>query len=311
MTTIVLSTPCVTWTNITQPTQQDIDQLAEQHPDFHPLNLHDCLTDLEFPKLDHHDDYVFLVMHMPVFDRVERICRPVELDLFVTHGTLVTVHPGELKPVADLFDAAASAAASADNAHPCSDVLSKGASHLMHRVLDACVTYCDAIVARVGKNVRQIERSMFRADPDASLHEVAWVRRDIISLRSILKPQLAVIQALIAGNWSFIHEELDPYWGDIGDHLAQQCALLDECSEVIAGLSDTIDTLASHRIDAVVRVLTVVTVLTMPLTLLAAMFGMNVALPFSQHPLVFFGLVAFGVIMSVAVTVYLRKRRWL
>ena len=307
MTTTVRSASCLTWTNITRPTQQDIDRLAAQHPEFHPLNLHDCLTGLEFPKLDHHDGYVFLVMHMPVFDRAERLCRPVEVDIFVTQGALVTAHSDELKPVNDLF----AEALLPDGSSQAGTAMSKGASHLLYCLLDACVTYCDGIVDKVGKNVRQIEHSLFHTDPDMMLREVAWVRRDVISLRSILKPQLAVIQALIDGNWSFIREELDPYWGDIGDHLAQQCALLDECSEVIAGLSDTIDTLASHRIDAVVRVLTIVTVLTLPLSLLAALFGMNIALPFSQHPWLFFGVVAFGVIMSVVVTVYLRRRRWL
>ena len=108
-----------------------------------------------------------------------------------------------------------------------------------------------------------------------------------------------------------IHEELDPYWNDITDHLSQLRWILDEQMEVVNGLSDTIDTLASHRIDEVVRVLTVVTVLTLPLTVLATIFGMNVALPYAEHPLLFFVVVGLGLTLTIVLVRYLRGRRWL
>jgi magnesium transporter len=143
------------------------------------------------------------------------------------------------------------------------------------------------------------------------LQETAFVRRDIISLRSILKPQRDVVGALIRGSWPFIHEDLDPYWGDINDHLLQLCSLLDEYSEVVNGLSDTIDTLASHRIDEVVRVLTIVTVLTLPVTVLSTVFSMNISLPFGKHPLLFFFIVGMGILLTGFILWYLRKQKWL
>jgi magnesium transporter len=104
---------------------------------------------------------------------------------------------------------------------------------------------------------------------------------------------------------------MDPYWGDVGDHLAQLCAVLDENTEVAASLSDTIDTLASHRIDEVVRLLTVVTVLTLPLTLLATIFGMNIVMPFADHPLLFFAVTGLGIVLTLLLIWYLQQRRWL
>jgi magnesium transporter len=152
---------------------------------------------------------------------------------------------------------------------------------------------------------------LFKAEVRSLLNEVAVLRRDIIALRSILKPQMEVVAALIRGNWPFIHAEPDPYWNDINDHLAQLCSLLDEYSEVIGGLSDTIDTLASHRIDEVVRVLTIVTVLTLPVTVLSTIFSMNVTLPFETHPLVFFLVVGLGLGLTAWLVWYLRRRKWL
>jgi magnesium transporter len=143
------------------------------------------------------------------------------------------------------------------------------------------------------------------------LHEVAVVRREVIALRSMHKPQVGVIGVLVQGDWPFVHKDLALYWGDLSDHLAQLCATLDEYSEVVGGLSDTIDTLASHRIDEVVRLLTVVTVLTLPLTLLATIFGMNVLMPYAERPLLFYSVVILGLALTLGLVWYLRRRSWL
>jgi magnesium transporter len=305
MPTTILTHDHITWTDIVEPTPEDIEELAARYPQFHPLNLQDCLTELEIPKLDHHDSYLFLVVHMPFWDASERISRPAEVDIFVAQGVLVTSHRGELKPLVELF------AKALVDAGLRAELMSRGASPMLHYVLDMLVDYCFPIIRRVGKNLRHIEEAMFHNDTRAMLHEVAVVRRDIIALRSILKPQLDIISTLIRGHWPFIQEELDPYWGDIGDHLAQLCSILDEYAEVVGGLSETIDTLASHRIDEVVRLLTLVTILTLPITVPATILSMNIVMPMSQHPLLFYGVVGLGLALTAFLIWYLRRHSWL
>ena len=305
MTTTTLTHDHVTWINMVHPTPEDVEQLAAQCPHFHPLNLQDCLTEREFPKLDHYDDYLFLVVHLPFWDADERLSRPAEVDIFVARGILVTSHRGELKPLVDLF-----ANAQADESLR-AELMGQGASPMLHYLLSMLVDYCFPIIRHVGKDLRHVEENMFHQDTRRILYEVAVVRRDVIALRSILKPQLDVVGALVRGNWPFIHEELDPYWGDINDHLAQLCSILDEYAEVVSGLSETIDTLASHRIDEVVRLLTIVTVLTLPVTLLATIFGMNIAMPMSEHPLLFYTVIGLGLALTAWLVWYLRKRNWL
>jgi magnesium transporter len=186
-----------------------------------------------------------------------------------------------------------------------------GASPLLYYLLNRLVDYCFPIVHKVVNNVHHIEENLFSNDVQHLLHEVAIQRRDIIVLRSIFRSQQNNIQALIQGNWSFIQEELDPYWGDIGDHLAQLCMIMEQYAQVIDGLSDTLDTLASHRIDEVVRLLTITTVLTLPVTLLATVFGMNVVMPGAEHPVLFFSIVILGILLTVGLVWYLRNKRWL
>ncbi len=102
------------------------------------------------------------------------------------------------------------------------------------------------------------------------------------------------------------------YWSNLGDHLAKLKATLDEQMDVVNGLSDTIDTLASHRIDGVVRVLTLITILTAPLTLLATVFGINVdLLPQKFHSLLFVSVNVMGITLTLILLHYLRRRNWL
>jgi magnesium transporter len=108
-----------------------------------------------------------------------------------------------------------------------------------------------------------------------------------------------------------MREDITLYWSDIYDSLAKLQARLDEHVEVVSGLSETIDTLASHRIDEVVRVLTIITVLTLPLSLLSTVFGMNVVLPYEKHPAVFVVVIGFGVALTAVLLWYLRRRKWL
>jgi magnesium transporter len=305
MPATILTHGRVTWTNLTNPTQAEIQELSARYPQFHPLNLQDCLTELEFPKLDHHDDYLFLVVQIPYWNESNQLFLPAEVDIFVARGILVTAHHDNLPPLRELF-----ASAESDPSER-ARLMERGASPLLYHLLDVLMNASYPYVHDQNHRLRQIEARLFQENTNSVLQEIASLRRSLIALRRILDPQVGTIHQLEVGSWPFIHEDLDIYWGDLGDHLSQLCAMLDENSEVISGLSETIDTLASHRIDEVVRLLTIVTVLTLPLTLLATLFGMNIALPYSEHPLLFFAILGLGLIAILTLVWYLRKRRWL
>jgi magnesium transporter len=306
MTTTTLTHGRITWTNIVKPDQADVDQLQAHYPHFHLLNLRDCLTEREFPKLDHHDDYLFLVVHLPRWDAEERISRPSEVDIFISKDILVTSHSGRLKPLNELF-------ANAQNDEVIREkLMGQGASHLLYDVLHTLITYCYPILNKVHQNIRHVEEHLFHAETQHILQDIAIVRRDVIALRHILRPQLDLMHHLEKGNWPFIHEDLNLYWSNLGDHLAQLKGMLDESMEVVNGLSDTIDTLASHRIDGVVRVLTLITVLTAPLTLLATIFGINVELlPPAYHPYLFLTINGIGIALTLLLVLYLHRQKWL
>lgn len=304
MATNILTSGRVTWIDLHQPVETDIQEVSARYPQIHPLNLQDFLTEQEMPKLDHQDDYLFLVVQFPVWESRDQIPQPAELDIFIARGTLVTGHHHAVPALDRLFNLARD-----EQARP--EILGHGASPLLYRLLDELVDDCFPLVHQLEHSLREVESRLFRSEARQMLQEIALLRRSVIALRHILYPQLDVVKSLERGSWPFIHEELDLYWSDISDHLSQLCDRIDEHGEVLAGLSDTVDTLASHKIDEVVRLLTVVTVLTLPLTLLATIFGMNVLLPYATHPLVFYTILTIGILLTLALILYLNKRKWL
>ncbi len=305
MPTSILTHGRVTWTNIVRPVQADLAELAQRYPQFHPLNLKDILSQTEVPKLDHHDDYLFLIVALPHYDVAERLYRAEEVDIFIAKGNLVTASTGDAPILNETFRSAA------QDQHVRETLMGRGASPLLYELLNRFLESIMPLPEGFDRDIRHIEANLFSSDTRHILNEIALARRDLIALRHILRPQLPVVRALADGEWPWMHEELTLYWSDIYDSLARLEARLDEHVEVIGGLSETIDTLASHRIDEVVRVLTIITVLTLPLTLLSTVFSMNVVLPYEDRPAVFFAVVIFGVTLTAGLVWYLRRKRWL
>ena len=305
MTYQALSHGRITWINITKPTSAHMERLREAYPHFHPLDLEDCLSHLERPKIDEYDDYLFLVMHFPQWDASSRISRPAEVDMFVGSGYLVTVHDGELKPLVEFYRQAENEPAIRER-H-----MMHGASRLMHAVVDRLVDYLFPLLYKVDANIRAIEEAIFTEDTRKVVQDISFARRDIIALRRIIRPQVPILANLEEMDRPFIREDLDVYFGDILDHLRKARDIVEDDAEVIAGLADTSDTLASYRINEVMRILTVISVIMLPLTLIAGIYGMNIALPFQRESGSFYGVMGLMLIISIGMLLYFRHRRWL
>jgi len=295
----------VTWTNIVKPTPQDIETLRQQYPFFHPLDLEDCLSHIERPKIDEYDDYLFVIMQFPVFDRANRVSRAGEVDMFLGANYLVTVHDGSLWPITKLFDDCQTDEA-ARQKH-----MGAGASRLFHDAIDRLVDYCFPILYKVDANIREIEEDIFTEDMPDVVKELSWVRRDIIALRRIVKPQIAIVANLETMDRPFIREELDVYFGDVLDHLHKAWDMLEDQRDVVEGLSDTANTLASYRINEVMKILTIISVIMLPLALLSGIYGMNIALPLESSPYSFVVIILLMVLMAGGMLLYFKKRHWI
>jgi magnesium transporter len=300
----VLTHGRVTWVNIEKPTAEDVEILAQRFS-FHPLDLEDCLSRIERPKIDEYDDYLFVIMQFPVFDSQRRVSRAAEVDMFIGAGYLVTVHDGDLWPIARLFDDCQADEAVRQRR------MGRGSSHLLHDVIDPLVDYCFPILYKVDANIRELEEDVFTEQVPGVVQEISWVRRDIIALQRIVKPQIAIVANLERNDRPFIREDLDVYFGDVLDHLYKAWDMLEDHRDVIDGLSDTANTLTSYRLNEVMKILTIISVLVLPLALLSGIYGMNVPLPFEESPLSFILILGLMVLMASAMVLYFKRRRWL
>ena len=300
----VLTHDHVTWVDIEKPTPQDMDYLRQHYP-FHPLDLEDCLSRIERPKIDEYDDYLFVIMQFPVFDHDRRVSRPGEGDMFIGAGYLVTVHEGNLWPIDRLFDSC-QADEQLRQKH-----MGRGASRLLHDLIDSLVDYCFPILYKVDANIREIEEDIFTEQVPDIVRELSWVRRDIIALQRIVKPQIAIVTSLEQDDRPFIREDLDVYFGDVLDHLYKVWDMLEDHRDVIDGLSDTANTLTSHRTNEVIKVLTIISFIMLPLTLLSGIYGMNIHLPFEGSPFALVLILLLMALMVGSMLLYFRKRRWI
>lgn len=296
----------VSWISIEDPTTEDIGHLRRYYP-FHPLDLEDCLSDIERPKVDEYDDYLFIVMHFPVYDPDQRVSRITELDVFIGSGYLITVHRGELKPLIDLFREC-QRDERARVRH-----ISKGAGQLLYGILDRTVDYIMRILARVGERIGEVEGRIFTEDMRSIVEEISIIRRDVIALRRIIKPQIAVISNLERKDRSFIREGMEVYFGDILDGFSRAWDELEDHREIIESLSATSESITSYRINETIRALTVISVLLLPLSVIAGIYGMNVKLPFAaagQNPYAFYGILVVMVAIVAGLLLFFRWKKW-
>ena len=292
----------LTWIDIEPPTEQETDYLAQNYP-FHPLDLEGCLSRVQRPKIDEYKEYLFLVLHFPVYDRESRVTTPSQLSVFIGEKYLITLHKGELKPLVKLFRECQI------DEESLQENLSYGPDYLLYRIIDRLVDYCFPILNKIVDNIEEVEDNIFSEYARGSVKQLSNLRRDIISFRRIIWPMRAVIGSLEPRIRRLTKADLSVYFGDIVDHLDKIWDALDEYKEIIEGLNDTYDSLSSNRTNEVMRMLTVIATILLPITVVASIFGMNVPLPFqnSSFSLLFVFLIV-AVIIGVMLFFFRRKR---
>jgi magnesium transporter len=299
-----LSAHGLTWIHLDAPTLDETTLLAERFG-WHPLDLEDVLSRRQRPKVDEYPDYLFGVLHFPVYDKAIQRLNAAELDLFVGNGYLVTLPNVELLPVTRLF-------------HRCQEddelrdqLFSKGSGYLLYHILDDLFDYCFPILDKIGHKLDSVEDDMFEERAEDVVRDLSNVKQEIISYRKIIKPERSTLRLLERKIERFLPEDLELYFDDIVDASERIWDLLDNFKEVVEALEDTNESVISHRQNDVLRVLTVVTVILLPLTLITGIFGMNVHFPGFETSAAFWSIVGFMLGLALGLTAFFRYKRWL
>ncbi len=299
-----LSANELTWVHAPEPSSREVAKLAERFG-FHELDIEDVLSNRQRPKIDEYPEYLFVVLHFPVYDKAIQRLNAAELDVFLAQDYLVTLPNVELLPVTRLF-------------HRCEadeqlreELLSKGSGRLLYEVLDDLFDYCFPILDKIGYKLDSIEDDMFEGAAEDVVRDISNVKQEIISYRKIIKPERSTLRLLERHVERFLPHELELYFDDIVDAAERIWDLLDNYKEVVEALEGTNESVISHNQNDVLRVLTVFTVILLPLTLITGIFGMNVGFPGFGSAEAFWAIVGIMIGTAIALIGFFRFKRWL
>jgi magnesium transporter len=292
------------WINIERPGPLDQAWL-EEHFEFHPLDYEDVRSRNQRPKIDEYDDYLFIVLHFPVFDKTVGRLNTGELDIFVGPDFLITLPNTPLQPVEYLFERCRS------NEEAREQLFGSGSGYLLYKIVDVSFDYCFPMLAKMGNKLDRIEEDIFEGGSQEVVRDISNVKQEIINFRKIIRPQRSVLRDLERTKQRYLAEDLEIYFDDIVDASERIWDMLENYKEVVEALEATNESAISHKVNDILRVLTSISVIVLPLTLIASIFGMNVKVP-GEGNIEAFWIVAAAMVALLAWMLYLfRRRGWL
>jgi magnesium transporter len=274
---------------------------------FHPLAVDDALEEAHVPKVDDWGRYIYLVLHAIVFDPLnDDPLTTLELDVFLGRNYLVTYQAQSLAAVDRVW-----AACQRDERH-----LQHGVGHLLYRVADELVADYMPAIERIDEAIDQIEDQVFDKPTPSMLQSIFVLKRALLHLRRIIAPQREVLNKLARGDYAVIDAEQRIFFRDVYDHLVRLHDIAESLRDLVGSALDTYLSVVNNRMNEVMKTLTVITTLFMPITFLVGFFGTNFFQPVARLN-VFTDNTAFALFMAAMILLpagmyaWMRKRAWM
>src|SRR5918999_6030855 len=220
------------WINIERPGPIDRAWL-EEHFDFHPLDYEDVVSRNQRPKVDEYEDYLFVVLHFPRFDKVVGRLNAAELDMFVGPDFVITLPNEPLQPVEYLFERCRA------NDELREQLFSKGAGYLLYKIVDECVDASFPMLRKIGHKLERIEEDIFEGRSAEIVRDISNAKQEIINFRKVVRPQRAALADLERNKQRYIADDLDIYFDDIVDASERIWDMLENYKEVVEALEST------------------------------------------------------------------------
>jgi len=304
------------WVNLQNPDRSDVEKLAEKY-NFNTLNIEDCMTKFELPKLDSYDDHFFVILQFPPLSQKVGMARNSQLSIFLGKDFLVTIHQGDLKPLVELVEICKT-----DSDQQRKDrLLEKSSGVLLHEIIDVLVDDLLHTSRKIIANLDEIEDRVFDETKPVA-RSIALLRREINTLRRIVNPLKKFVLEIAKDIKRFSEredEELTLFFDDIIDHIDKVIETLEESRETMEIYKDTDFVLSTEKTNKVLAVLTIIFTLAIPSTLIGTFYGMNVNLPggIEDNLMIFGPFTAFIIIITasaiptILMFAYFKKLGWI
>ncbi len=294
------------WIDINRPSEHDIKYLRKRFK-IHPLVLDELIDPSPRPIVELHENYVFLVFYYPMYNIQTRKTSSRELNIIVSKEAIITSHDKVIPPLKTLFDSCKFQKQAQKT------YLSEGTGQVLYYIISAFWKNCFKKLEKINERIDNIQKDIFSGKEKEMVLEISLVKIDIINFWRIVEPQKEVVESLLKEGLEFFGKSLLPHFSDILGTYERVSNALETNKATILALEDTNQSLLSTRINEIMKVLTIFSVILLPLTLIASIWGMNfpLSLPFANSPMGFWRIFGIMLIILAAMIIYFRKRKWL
>lgn len=289
------------WVDLDQPTDVEVKQILEGVFNFHPLAIEDCIMVSHLPKIEDYEQYLFMVIHGVDFQRQEQFTT-TELDLFLGKEFLVTYHTAPMRSIT----------ATRERVKQNSLSVARGPDRLAHTILDMLVDHYKPVLDELAQEVNELEEALFEANESDLMKQILHVKKELSSLRLIIRPQREVLTRLARGEFKIIRSHLLPYFRDITDNLERYDATALNFADQLLLTMDVYLNMAQNETNKVIKVLTIITAVTTPLMVIGTWYGMNFQnMPELSGPYSYWYAMAVTVVLTVGLMLWLKLKKWI
>jgi len=289
------------WVDLAAPAAGDLQLLSDTFH-LHPLSIEDALSSLQFPKAEPYQGYLYVVLHGIDARKGKQSFATRDVDFFLGPNWLITVHDGESTSIAHLREVC--------DRHD--RLLAEGPVGLFHRIVDAMVDHYRPAMDALEKRIDHLEEEAFTGQRELA-RRMLKLRHELAEMRRVLMPQRDVLGRLARREFSAISDEMAYRFRDVYDHVVR---LADEAilfQDRVTGILEVNLASISNRLNQVMKVLTVMSTIFLPLTVLSGMWGMNVKLPQfpGGDPAQFWWVAGIMIAVAAAMLAVFRRNRWM
>ena len=296
-------TPTVSWININGIHNVDIIDSIGKHFGIHSLVLEDILNTDQRPKMEDYGSYLYLVLKMISFDENTKEIKIEQVSIILTERCVISFQETE----GDLFDTIRNRLRNNKGR-----IRKMGSDYLAYSLMDAVVDGYFVALENLGEKVEELQEVLISDPTSHTLQEIQHLKREILFLRRSVWPLREMIGALERLESPIVHDDLEIYLRDLYDHTIQVIDTVESLRDMLSGMLDIYLSGISNRMNEVMKVLTIIATIFIPLTFLAGVYGMNFRdMPELSwawaYPMLLIAMATIGIIM----TIYFKHRRWI
>lgn len=290
----------ISWTHINNPKDDDFDFLINEYK-FHPLDIDDCKNIKNIrPKIDVYDNYYFMNLHFPVYDKFNNFIEIREIKIFWGKKYIITLVKGDLK-VKDIF-----------NDEKKNKLLDINISDtLLYNILNKLNNKTQNVIDKTEQDVNDCGKMIFDKRAEKTIQKISMSRKNIILLNTMIKPHIILFSKLNNGVIDGFAKNMDDYWGNILDYYQKLWDTIEDLGELITGYSTTFDSLQANKTNEVMKILTLISSILLPMTFVASLYGMNIILPLQNNSNSFSLILIIMVLIVIIMISYFKFKKWI